>query len=52
MWLPLALLHGGLLLRVLGDVFGRGLPWQIGSVVTVVSLLVFAVTAIASAVRA
>lgn len=52
MWLPLALLHGGLLLRVLGDAFGRGLPWQIGSVVTVISLLVFAATAFASAVRA
>ncbi|QIK73928.1 hypothetical protein G7070_11210 [Propioniciclava coleopterorum] len=52
MWLPLGLLHGGLLLRVLGDAFGRGLPWQIGSVVTVVSLLVFAATAFASAVRA
>lgn len=52
MWLPLALLHAGLLLRVVSDALGRGLPWQIGSVVTVISLLAFAVTAFLSAVRA
>ena len=34
MWLPLALLHMGLLVRVLGDALGRGLAWQIGSVIT------------------
>lgn len=51
-WLPLVLLHGGLLIRVLGDAAGRGALWQGGSVVTVVSLLVFAATSVASAVRA
>ncbi len=51
-WLPLVLLHGGLLLRVVGDAAGRGALWQGGSVVTVVSLLVFAVTAVSSSVRA
>ena len=52
MWLPLALLHMGLLVRVLGDALGRGLAWQIGSVITVLSLLTFVVTAFLSAVRA
>ena len=52
MWAPLGLLHAGLVLRVVGDVLGRGLPWQIGSVVTVLSLLAFAATAAFSAVRA
>lgn len=50
-WLPLALLHGGLLLRVVGDALGRGALWQGGSVVTVVSLLVFVVVSAASVVR-
>ena len=52
MWAPLGLLHAGLVLRVVGDILGRGLPWQIGSVVTVLSLLAFAATAAFSAVRA
>ena len=37
--------HGGLLFRVVGDALGRGALWQGGSVVTVVSLLVFAASA-------
>ncbi|WP_223202091.1 hypothetical protein [Propioniciclava sp. MC1595] len=52
LWLPLALLHGGLLFRVVGDALGRGALWQGGSVVTVVSLLVFAASAAWCVVRA
>ena len=51
LWLPLALLHGGLLFRVVGDALGRGALWQGGSVVTVVSLLVFAASAAWCVVR-
>lgn len=51
LWLPLVLLHGGLLIRVIGDALGRGVLWQGGSVVTVVSLLVFVVTGAYSVVR-
>ena len=47
-----ALLHGGLLFRVVGDALGRGALWQGGSVVTVVSLLVFAASAAWCVVRA
>lgn len=51
-WLPLGLLHGGMLARVLGDVMGQGLVWQTGSVVTIIAVLVFAATAVTSVVRA
>lgn len=51
-WLPLLVLHGGLVIRVIGDALGRGALWQGGSVVTVVSLLVFVATAAVSGVRA
>lgn len=52
LWLPLGLLHGGLVARVAGDVLGGGPLWQAGSVVTVVALLVFVLTAAVVVVRA
>ena len=49
LWLPLGLLHSGLILRVLiGDLFQATVIWQIGGVITVVALLVFVLTAAAS----
>lgn len=51
LWGPLALLHGGLLLRVAGDLAGRGPVWQGGSVLTVLALLAFVATAAWSVVR-
>jgi len=51
-WLPLAILHGGLLARVGGGIAGSTAVWQAGSVVTVVALLVFLVVSITLVVRA
>ena len=51
-WLPLAVLHGGLLARVGGGLAGATAVWQAGSIVTVVALLVFLVVSIALVVRA
>ena len=51
-WLPLAVLHGGLLARVGGGLAGATLVWQAGSIVTVVALLVFLVVSITLVVRA
>lgn len=49
MWVPLGLLHAGLMLRVLiGDLFQMTVLWQIGGVLTVLALLVFLGTAAAS----
>ena len=43
LWVPLALLHGGLVVRFVGAALGN---WQAGGVVTVVALLAFVATAI------
>ena len=51
MWVPLAVLHLGMVVRVLGALTGTFL-YQIGGAMTVVSILLFAATAIHSAVRA
>ncbi len=51
LWLPLGLLHAGLVLRFAGALFGWDAGWQSGGVVTVVALLVFMATAITLAVR-
>ncbi|MGN6752744.1 MAG: hypothetical protein ACTHJJ_09330 [Intrasporangium sp.] len=51
MWVPLGLMHAGLLLRVgAGDLAGSHTIWQAGSVVNVVALLLFVVVAIGAAV--
>ena len=43
MWAPLALLHVGLLVRIwLGDGLGSARAWQVGGVLNVVALLLFA----------
>ncbi len=49
----LALLHGGLVVRViLGDVLGIDGAWQLGGVLTVTSMLVFAIVSILTAATA
>lgn len=53
MWVPLAVLHGGLVLRLgLGDVLGVARAWTTGAVVTVVALLLLVATALTVAIRA
>ncbi|HET8589782.1 MAG TPA: hypothetical protein VFM01_09125, partial [Nakamurella sp.] len=52
MYVPAALLHAALLLRVAGDLRGARLLWQVGGVGNVVAVLAFLVTAIAAAVAA
>ncbi len=45
LWLPLAVLHGGLLLRIpLGDGLGITAAWRIGSLATVAALLLMVLT--------
>ena len=51
MWVPLTVLHLGMVVRVLGALTGSVL-YQIGGAMTVVSILLFAATAMYSAVRA
>lgn len=48
LWVPLGLLHGALVVRVGGNLLGGGsaVPWQAGSVLTVVAVLAFVVTAL------
>lgn len=49
MWVPLGLLHVGLIMRVLiGDLFQLTVVWQVGGVISVVALLVFVFTAAGS----
>ncbi|MGI5951135.1 MAG: hypothetical protein ACOX61_04720 [Brooklawnia sp.] len=45
-WLPLVLLHLGMLGRVTGDLTGHNQLWQVGSVVTVVAVLVFLIVSV------
>lgn len=53
MWLPLAVLQLGLIVRLLaGGVFGVMNAWLIGSVVTLIALLLFLLVAIVSAATA
>lgn len=52
MWGPLALLHAGLLIRVMGDARGVVIAHQVGGVLDVVALLAFFVTAAVVAVTA
>lgn len=49
MWLPAALLHASLVLRIwLGDGLGNRQLWQLGGALAVAALLVFVVTALTS----
>lgn len=40
-WLPLIALHLGMAVRVAGDLLGHNLLWQVGSVITVLAVLIF-----------
>lgn len=52
MWVPLVLMHVGLLIRIAaGDFTGLRAIWQTGSVVNVVALLLFFVVAAAASAR-
>ncbi len=51
LWLPLGLLHGGLVLRFTGALAGWDVVWRVGGVVTVLALLSFLVTAVTLVVR-
>lgn len=51
MWVPLGALHGGMLVRAAGDLSGIDLLWRVGGIVTVVALLLFALSIVASVVR-
>lgn len=48
LWAPLVVLHGGLLIRVTGNLLGAGNPfvYQLGSVLTIIAVLLFVVTAL------
>ena len=53
MYVPVALLHGSLALRVVvGDVRGIEVAWQVGGVLNIVSVLLFVATAVWSAAAA
>lgn len=51
MWVPLAALHLGMAVRAAGDLTGIELLWRNGGIVTVASVLLFAVTVVVSVVR-
>lgn len=51
LWVPVGMLNLGLLVRVAGDLTGRGTPWTVGSVLTVLALLVFVLTAVGVVIR-
>ncbi|ALR33203.1 Hypothetical protein CpPA02_0539 [Corynebacterium pseudotuberculosis] len=44
-YLPLAALHGGMVLRIAGDFSGQGIAWQIGGSITVIAMLIFVILA-------
>ena len=48
LWAPLVVLHAGLLLRVTGNLLGGGnpVPYQAGSVLTILAVLLLALTAV------
>lgn len=45
-WIPSALLHGGLAVRIIADLSGWGGLWQAGGVLGVVAIVVFAITVV------
>lgn len=50
MWLPLALLHGGLALRVGALAAGALRPWQVGGVAGIIGILLFMLIAVTRAI--
>lgn len=51
MWIPLGLLHSGLIVRVfVGDLGAYNLAWQIGGSLNVAAVLIFLLTAVTSSV--
>lgn len=51
MWLPAAILHLGLIIRIwIGDGFEIERAWQIGGVINVIALLMFVVVAVGSCI--
>lgn len=51
MWVPMLLLHAGLILRIgFGDGLGGQAAWQLGGVLNIVALLLFLLVAVGSAV--
>ena len=52
LYLPLGMLHAGLVVRFGGALLGAPQVWQAGGVVTVLALLVFVATAVALVVKA
>jgi hypothetical protein len=52
LWAPLVLLHAGLAVRVGGDLVGSRTPWVVGSVATVVALLMLPPVLVTLAARA
>lgn len=51
MWLPLGLLHIGVAIRFVGDLADVVPTWQLGSVISVIGLLLFVLTAAYSAMH-
>ena len=51
MWVPLSVLHAGMVVRALGDLTGIELLFKTGGIVTVTSVLLFAATVVYSVVR-
>ncbi len=47
-WVPAVLLNAGLLIRLIGDVRGLTVTWQIGGALLVATILAFVITAAAS----
>ncbi len=45
-WLPLVLLHLGMLIRVGADLGAHNLLWQVGSVITVLAMVVFLIVSL------
>lgn len=45
-WLPLVMLHLGMVVRVTGGLTGRDLLWQAGSVITVLAMVVFLIVSV------
>ncbi len=52
MYVPVALLHGGLALRLLGDAREAVPLWQVGGVINVLAVLTFLLTGVTLSVRA